>query len=100
MSGGHFDYLQYQIRQIAHEVEQLIIKNGSKREHRDDWEDEYHTKYSDEVIEKFKEGYLFLRKAEIYAQRIDWLVSGDDGEGSFLKRLENDLKSLENERTQ
>ncbi len=100
MSGGHFDYLQYQIRQIADEVEQLIIKNGTKREHRDAWEDEYHSKYSDEVIEKFKEGYLFLRKAEIYAQRIDWLVSGDDGEGSFLKRLENDLKSLENERTQ
>lgn len=100
MSGGHFDYLQYQIRQIADEVEQLIIKNGAKREHKESWEDEYHNKYSDEVIEKFKEGFDFLRKAEIYAQRIDWLVSGDDGEGSFLKRLENDLKSLENERTQ
>jgi len=39
-----------------------------------------------------------LRKAEIYAQRIDWLVSGDDGNDTFLKRLEEDLNKLENEK--
>jgi hypothetical protein len=48
------------------------------------------------VIEKFKEGLEILRKAEIYAQRIDWLISGDDGEESFLERLKEDLGKLKN----
>jgi hypothetical protein len=50
--------------------------------------------YSDEVIMKFKEGIEALKKAYVYAQRIDWLLSGDDGEESFLRRLEEDLEEL------
>lgn len=94
MSGGHFDYNQYRIGQIADEVEQLIEINGKKREYRESWDDEYHYEYPPEVIEKFKEGLDILRKAEVYAQRIDWLVSGDDGNDSFLRRLKEDLEKL------
>jgi len=36
-----------------------------------------------------------LRKAAIYAQRIDWLLSGDDGEESFLERLKEELDAPE-----
>ena len=32
--------------------------------------------------------------AEAYAQRVDWLVSGDDGEESFHERLKEDLDDL------
>jgi len=110
MSGGAFEYSQYKIGYIADEVEQLIRKNGkekTKEEMKDegwrdpDWyekypEDKFHYKYPDEVIEKFKEGLEILRKAEIYAQRIDWLISGDDGEESFLERLNEDLGKLKN----
>jgi hypothetical protein len=110
MSGGAFEYSQYKIGYIADEVEQLIRKNGkekTKEEMKDegwrdpDWyekypEDKFHYKYPDEVIEKFKEGLEILRKAEIYAQRIDWLISGDDGEESFLERLKEDLGELKN----
>ncbi len=95
MSGGRFDYEQYKIGRIADEVEQLIIINGQKREYRESWENEYHDEYSPEIIEKFKEGLMLLKKAEIYAQRIDWLVSGDDGEESFLRRLKKELDDLE-----
>jgi len=108
MSGGAFDYNQYKIGYIADEIEQLIRKNGkekTKEEMRDegwrdpDWyekypEDKFHYKYPDEVIEKFKEGLEILRKAEIYAQRIDWLLSGDDGDETFLQRLKDDLDKL------
>lgn len=94
MSGGYFDYTQYQINRIADEVEQLILTNGQKREYKESWEDEYHYEYSPEVIEKFKEGLILLRKAQIYAQRIDWLVSGDDSEESFFSRLEKELDDL------
>jgi hypothetical protein len=100
MSGGHFSYDQYKIGQIADEVEGIILKNGERRERRESWEGEYYYNYPPEVIEKFKEGLEIIRKAEIYAQRIDWLVSGDDGEESFLRRLDQDLKNLENNKNE
>lgn len=48
-------------------------------------------------MQSFKDGYKALRIAEIYTQRIDWLVSGDDGEESFRERLKEELELLENE---
>ena len=108
MSGGAFDYNQYKIRDIADDIEYQIEKNGKKKTdeelkewpYQPDWyekypEDLYHYKYPDEVIEKFKEAVKILRIAEIYAHRIDWLLSGDDGEDSFLRRLKQDLEELE-----
>lgn len=38
-----------------------------------------------------QEGARKLREAAIYAQRIDWLFSGDDSEESFKKRIREDL---------
>ena len=35
---------------------------------------------------RFKIASHTLKKAATMAQRIDWLVSGDDGEDTFLKR--------------
>jgi len=92
MSGGHFQYDQYKIGYIADEVEQLIANNGS--EELDQWGDKKFSSFSAETIEEFKNGLLLLRQAQAYAHRIDWLVSGDDGEESFHKRLKNDLEKL------
>ena len=80
MSGGHFNYGQYQIRDIADEVEQLSLNN----EH----------VFSVETIEKFKEAVIILRKAEIMTHRIDWLVCSDDGEDTFHERWAEDLGKL------
>jgi hypothetical protein len=35
-----------------------------------------------------------LRQAYVYAQRIDWLVCGDDGEDSFQRRLKFEMEKL------
>lgn len=94
MSGGYFEYEQYKIQMIADSLEDVILKNGKKREHKEPWEDDYYREYSPEVIAKFKEGLELLRKAHIYAHRIDWLLSDDDGEESFFERLESDLSKL------
>jgi hypothetical protein len=94
MSGGAFDYKQYQLEYIADEIEQLIEINGTKRESKESWEDEFHYKYPDDIIEKFKEAIKYLKLAKIYTHRIDWLVSGDDGEQSFRERLEEDLEKI------
>lgn len=79
MSGGHFNGSQYHIERIAEELERVIELNSEE------------PNYSSETIEEFRKGLDFLRKAHIYAQRIDWLLSGDDGEDSFHRRLAEDL---------
>ena len=94
MSGGHFNYKQYDIGHIADEVEQIIIDNDSTEE--DEYGCSKGCRFSPEIIDEFKQGLKILRQAQVYVQRIDWLVSGDDGPDSFLKRLQHDLKQLEN----
>lgn len=87
MSGGHFDYQQYKMGEIAESIEDLIERSPDE-----DW-----MKYSSKTLETFKNAVFFLRISEIYAQRIDWLVSGDDGEDTFHKRLAEDFKALADE---
>lgn len=90
MSGGHFDYNQYKIGYIADEVEQLILTNTSKE--LSDWGDCKGRHYSPETIAEFNRALHILKIAQVYAQRIDWLVSGDDSEDSFHTRLAVDLE--------
>jgi len=92
MSGGQFDYDQYKIGQIADSIEDFIYHN--KSEEIDEYGDKRGRDYSDETIYQFKMAVDILRLAEVYAQRIDWLLSGDDGEKSFHDRLENELKQF------
>ena len=78
MSGGHFDYVQYRIAQAADEVEQDIRKYGKD--------------FSSEIISKMGETEHCLRRASEMLQRVDWLISGDDGEDTFHERLKEDLE--------
>jgi hypothetical protein len=108
MSGGRFDYQQYAIGNIAESIECEIERNGREKTREElkeeSWRDSHwyekypedlcHYKYPDEVIEKFKEAVKYLKIAEVYAQRVDWLLSADDGEETFLERLDEDLKKL------
>lgn len=90
MSGGHFQYNQHKMKDIRDDIEQIIIDNDNQNV--DKWNTVIGYGFSPEVIEKFKEAIKFLDIAYIYAHRIDWLVSGDDGEEQFLKRLADELK--------
>lgn len=92
MSGGHFDYQQYRLKDIANEIESLIDSNEDSS--LDYWGNKNGSFYSEETISKFKEAVNYLRKAEIMAQRIDWLVSGDDSEETFHERWEEELSQL------
>ncbi len=107
MSGGHFDYKQYDITFIIEELER-VIKNNNKKIPRELWNyycinkelikimphEEFYSTYPDEIMEHFKKGLKLLKMAQIYTQRIDWFLSGDDGEESFLIRLREDLSKL------
>lgn len=169
MSGGHFDYYQHHINEIADKLERDIadieygrnigtvkkknvyayLINDNGRKEWPNWlmhkcslydnskdlieslkEDEYffeddgryfiydyrgsyemiiydgeddvfadgkwHREINDlEVFEELKKGLKIIKTAAIYAQRIDWLLSDDDGEDSFKKRLKEELEELD-----
>lgn len=95
MSGGAFGYDQYRIRTIWETIQSELDRQGQKRP-REYWmeSDEYYETFEPEVVELFKKGIKVLKEAEVYAQRIDWFLSGDDGEENFKKRLKEDLDKL------
>lgn len=92
MSGGHFAYQQYQMQIIAEEIEQLIENNDCNDKNQ--WGDVIGNHYSRETMREFDKAVELLKQAYVYVQRIDWLVSGDDGEDSFHSRLKSELSKL------
>jgi hypothetical protein len=108
MSGGHWEYIQYRFTDVAEDIDKLIEQNGKPKSEEElkencwydpDWYEKYpeelnHCKYEDEVLEQFKKASDAIKIAQVYMQRMDWLLSGDDGEESFLRRIEEDLKQL------
>lgn len=80
MSGGHFDYIQHRLADAADSVESIYKHN-----------------YSDETIKKFKEAVDTFRLAEAMMQRVDWLLSGDDGEDCFHSRWAEEVEPLKKE---
>lgn len=88
MSGGYFDHQQWVINSIADDIEELIETNNDA--------DEFGNVrgYNKATLDAFREGVKALRRAAVYAQRIDWLVSGDDADDTFHARLKADLKEL------
>jgi hypothetical protein len=107
MSGGTFDYSQYRIHDIWEKIRSILDRQGKPRPKDELWGgDDYYKDYPqemnyevypEEIQRRLREAVYYLRKAEIYAQRADWFLAGDDGEESFLRRLEQELNSLDNE---
>ena len=110
MSGGHWQYIQHRFTDVAEDIDELIEKNGKPKSEKElkeeswydpDWYEKYpedlnHYEYNDQVIEQFKKASQAIKIAQVYIQRVDWLLSGDDGEESFLRRIEEDLEKLNN----
>lgn len=105
MSGGCLcDYQQFHIKDMWERIEKEIEYNEKLPFENpvDYWEEMCNEdflkdggrRYSDETIAEFKNGIQALKKAYIYAMRIDWLLSGDDGEESFHERLKEELEEL------
>lgn len=92
MSGGTFQYKQYQIDEIVDVIERYI--NNNDRADLNEWGDPIGRGYEAETIGEFCEAVKLLKKAKVYVHRIDWLLAGDDGEDSFHRRLRDDLNKL------
>jgi hypothetical protein len=94
MSGGSFDYNCFRISQFAEELKNRIDEN--------DHEDEYGyaSRFNKETIEKLNQCQRIIELAGQLAHDIEWLYSGDIGEETFMKRLneflsEKDIKDNE-----
>lgn len=114
MSGGYFDYAQSRIDDIAdriedylygHELDESDVQDLIRDSFGDDDEPteyaiiHHHTMpnpngYRFQTPQQMKRAVKTLRKAAVYAQRIDWLLSGEDSEESFMARLIPDLKAV------
>ena len=95
MSGGFFQYQQFRLDEIIDGIEGVIAKNvDGETSRRLDEEGEWHYSFSEETLNEFQNGIQALKKAFVYAHRIDWLLSGDDGEDSFHARLKKELEEL------
>lgn len=88
MSGGHFDGDQYRIGQIAETIESIIY-----REEDLDY-DGFKYAFTEKTLLEFRAAVTVLKMAEVYAQRVDYLMSGDDSEETFHKRLKKDLRKI------
>jgi hypothetical protein len=93
MSGGHFQYKQYDFTNIADEIRRLIETNDCQEL------DRYGCRigrgYGPDVIAKFCEAEMTCRMAGAMAHRVDWLVSDDDGPDNFLERWDEELAKLD-----
>ena len=49
------------------------------------------------IKKRLWDAYVTLRKASIYAQRVEWWQSGDDGALDFIGRTDEELDALKKE---
>ena len=64
----------------------------------DNGEEPYFPDYTEETLAEFRRGIKVLKQAYIYAHRMAYLISCDDGEKEFHERLKEELKELEEEK--
>ena len=82
MSGGHFNgngYIYYQVNQFADELENDIENNNKPDEYG------YAPAFNEEVISYLKSKLPEIRKMSEIMRAMDYLYSGDHGEDSFLR---------------
>ena len=111
MSGGSMDYvygrIDYAAEEVQEEIRRILEDQDCKGDSRFDAYEYYQEKYPDnplfknpkllkeEVLKKLNEAFSCLNKAAIYARRVEWLTSSDDGYESFVLRLDKELKEFE-----
>lgn len=103
MSGGYFGLnIHYAIEDAIQSIDDVLKKNDEVKESDSDALYYYENgrpyfEMNPEALEEIKKGLAALKIAAVYAKRIDYFLSGDDGDDSFLERLKEDLEKLKNE---
>lgn len=85
MSGGHFDYKQHCISDIIEQLEYEIKRNNMKGVN--EFGDPISYGLSQQTINFFKTTIKKLKEVYEDVYKIDYLLSGDDSEDTFLHNL-------------
>jgi hypothetical protein len=78
MSGGHWEYKQYEFQRMADDVDAMVITNDDR--------------FTEETLLKFKNAANYMRIAFVFANAIDMLVCGDYNEKSFHEVVDYQIK--------
>ena len=89
MSGGTFSHMQHNIRDIYETIEYHIELQGKEAM----WGFKHPT-FEPEVLKRLQDAIECLKKAYVYAHRVDLFIAGDDGDESFILRLNEELNEL------
>ena len=84
MSGGRFDYVQFRFGEIVESIRSTIANNDSTE--KDEWGQYISAHLPPDIVAKFAETADAVERAEKMVTRVDWLLSGDDGEDCFRRR--------------
>lgn len=101
MSGGAMDYVFSRIHEATEqakdylsEVEKRPLSDFEFDAKRMDMEPAYLKR---RVLATLKKAVHVMHDAEIYARRVEWLMSADDGYAEFVQRTEEELANAEEE---
>jgi hypothetical protein len=89
MSGGTFGYSQYSIKEIYETIELHLEIQGTQTEYGGEY-----PIFEQQVAKHLEDAIECLKKAYVYAHRVDWFLAGDDGNENFIKRLTEELNEL------
>ena len=81
MSGGNLDYFYSRFEEPLEKISKEI-KWGKN-------------KWSPEVLLEFQNALKYLKIAQVYSHDVEWLLSGDYGDDSFLESIKEELEELE-----
>lgn len=114
MSGGSMDYVGFKIEEAASYVAGEIkrIEKMGKRQISDEFRpcDIYIKEHPDrpyfrtasglrrEALKRLRAAKETLEKAAVYAIRVEWLTSYDDGYDSFILRTDEELEKVKKRR--
>ncbi len=87
MSGGHFDYLQQRLDEVADMLRIEIALARTKQERSSD--------YSDAFLPDLIDAYHRTKELRVILDRVDYVLSGDDGEEAYRRRLIGDMAEIE-----
>lgn len=108
------EHQRYKVHEDMREVSDIVVDGKTKKFTATDycgiryevaeWESEhyyddngdelYYHDFTPQTIEEFRKAVKILKRAYVYAQRIDYLISCDDSEESFHERLQEELAKL------
>lgn len=112
MSGGSMEYVYVHFDEAASYIQRELAKVELCRKHkRFFYVSKYYQEYYPEVdylkspealtnavVKRLRDALVCVRKAAIYARRVEWLTSGDDGYESFCLCTDEDIADCDEHR--